>query len=129
MLFLFNGEDVPEKDVAERKLDYIFANIDRMTSFNTDKMEYIERIKYYGHIMKYFLELEERKRITPYVITVGNDYRQIISIIRLEGMNPEDSGAYYLFSDSDNQYKKISRQNLRTFLANMKKEYSLNSSI
>ena len=80
--YVLNNKDVPEEDMLKYKLNYVFQNINGITEFNSNDIQYLENIRYYKKILTKILSPEELSRIYPYVLTINNDLSNIISIVK-----------------------------------------------
>lgn len=112
--YVLNKKDVPKKDYLKYKLDYIFENIHSLTDYN-ENPRYLENIRYYICVINKLFSKEEQDRITAYAATVNNDFSNIISIIKVKGMDTDDSkeNFYYVYSNSDKKYVRKEAKDIK----------------
>lgn len=103
--YVLHDKDVPEKDYLRYKMDFIFENIHRLAEYNADP-RYLENIRYYSYLAKKLFSKEENKRIYAYAATVDNDFSNIISIIKVKGIDTDDpkENFYYIYSNAEKKY-------------------------
>ena len=120
--YVLHDKTVPEEDILKYKLDYIFENIDNLTNFNGE-MNYLDTIRYYTKIARKILSPEETSRIYTYAATIGDDFSNIISIIKIKPMNKEnEKNSYYLYSPTDKKYKNKTPEEMKEFLDGLDKD-------
>lgn len=121
--YILNNEEVSDEELLKYKLDYIFENIDNLTSFNSD-MSYLENIRYYFYIAKKILSKEEISRIQSYVAIIGDDFSNIISILKVklhqEGSDKK-SNIYYLYSTKYRKYISKTPEEMKKYLDSINK--------
>ena len=103
-------------------MDFIFQNVHQYTDFNTEP-RYLENIRYYIDSANKILSKEEEKRIYPYVITANDDFKNIISIIKVKGEdenNPSEN-FYYLYSKDEKQYMRRTPKEVKAYLEGFEK--------
>lgn len=115
--YVFHGEDIPVEKQLKYKIDYFFENVDKILDLQGEA-GYLEVIENYRKLSEKVLSFEEAERIIPYAGVIGNDYSNIISIIKLRPHPNDKNGrnAYYLFSKEDNKYKEKSAEELKEIL-------------
>ena len=121
--YVLHDKDVPEKDYLRYKMDFIFENIHSLTDYN-ENPRYLENIRYYIYLANKILSKEERDRITAYTATANNDFSNIISIIKVKGMdtdNPKEN-FYYIYSNSDNKYVRKVPKDVKEYINGFDKD-------
>ena len=120
--YVLHKKDVPKKDYLRYKLDFIFENIHSLTDYNANP-RYLENIRYYSYLAEKLLSKEENKRITAYAATVNNDFSNIISIIKVKGMDTDDSkeNFYYVYSNFDKKYVRKEAKVIKKYIDGLDK--------
>ena len=120
--YVLHNKDVPEKDYLRYKMDFIFENVNRLTDYNSNP-RYLENIRYYVYLANKLLPKEERDRITAYAATVNNDFSNIISIIKVKGMDTDDSkeNFYYVYSNFDKKYVRKEAKDIKKYIDGLDK--------
>lgn len=117
--FVLHGEDVPEEELLKYKLDYVCENINKFTE-KDGKMEYLESIRYYMKIAQKLLTPEELRRIDAYAAVRGNNLNDIISILKVKPLNPNENrgkgNIYYVYSTEDSKYKRKTPEEMKEFV-------------
>lgn len=115
--YVFYGKDIPEEEQLRYKMNYLFENIDRILDFQGES-GYLENVENHRKLTERIFSFEERDRIVPYAGVVGDDYSNIISIIKLQPHPNDKNGlnVYYVFSKEKNKYEEKSLTQLRDFL-------------
>ncbi|MGN1299476.1 MAG: hypothetical protein ACI4UE_05815 [Candidatus Scatovivens sp.] len=122
--YVLHNKDVPEEELLKYKLDYIFENINKLTDYNSN-MNYLENIRYYLYVAKKILSPEEGKRIQAYVSTIGEDFSNIISILKVKPLNKSEdknNNIYYIYSNEDKKYIAKTPEEMKQFIDEMDKE-------
>lgn len=118
--YVFYGKDIPKEKQLKYKMDYFFENVGKILHLQGES-GYIETLENYRKMAGKVLSYEEVERIIPYAGVIGNDYSNIISIIKLKP-HPDDKdglNTYYLFSKEENRYKEKTAQELKQFIENI----------
>lgn len=126
--YVLHNQDVPKEELLKYKLDYIFENVNKYTDYNS-KMNYLENIRYYFYLANKILPPEESSRIIPYVVTVGDDLSNIISILKVKPINKsndnknnKNNNIYYLYSNKDNKYLYKTPEEMKQFIDGLDKD-------
>lgn len=104
-------------------MDFIFENIHSITEYNLNP-RYLKNIRYYIYVINKLFSKEERDRITAYAATVNNDFSNIISIIKVKGMDTDDSkeNFYYVYSNSDKKYVRKEAKEVKEYINGFNKD-------
>ena len=121
--YVLHGKDVPEDEILKYKLDYIFDMAPKLID-SRNQINYLENIRYYEYLANKLLPKEERDRITAYAATVNNDFSNIISIIKVKGMDTDDSkeNFYYVYSNSDKKYVRKEAKEVKEYINGFNKD-------
>ncbi len=121
--YVLHDKDVAKKDYLKYKMDFIFENIHSITEYNSNP-RYLENIRYYIYVINKLFSKEERDRITAYAATVNNDFSNIISIIKVKGMDTDDSkeNFYYVYSNSDKKYVRKEAKEVKEYINGFNKD-------
>lgn len=119
--YVLHNQEVSREDVLKYKLDYVFENINKFTQFNGD-MQYLENIRYYLKVSKKLLSAEEASRIQAYAAIVGDDFSNIISILKVKPLNQfENKNRYYLYSKEEKKYIEKSPKEMKQVIHKLDK--------
>ena len=121
--YVLHNRNVPKEELLRYKLDYIFANINKLTDYNSN-MNYLENIRYYLYVAKKILSPEDGARIQAYVATIGNDLSKIISILKVKPLKKFDdkkNNIYYLYSTRDKKYVCKTPEEMKQFIDSIDK--------
>lgn len=119
--YVLHDKDVPKDEILIYKMDYIFENINKFTYFN-GKMNYLERIRYIISIGRRIFSPDEVSRIHSYVVSVGDDLSNLISIIKVSPAQDSDKkNVYYLYSQEKQVYIKKTPEEMNQFLDSIDK--------
>lgn len=121
--YVLHDKDVPEKDHLRYKMDFIFENIHNLTDYNAN-LRYLENIRYYIYVINKLFSKEERDRITAYVATANNDFSNIISIIKVKGMDTNDpkENFYYIYSNAEKKYIRKEPKDVKEYISSFDKD-------
>ncbi len=121
--YVLHNKDVPKKEYLKYKLDFIFENISSFTDYN-ENPRYLENIRYYSYLAEKLLSKEENKRIYAYAAMLNNDFSNIISIIKVKGMDTDDpkENFYYVYSNSDKKYVRKSPKDVKEYINSFDKD-------
>lgn len=123
--YVLHDKDVLKEELLKYKLDYIFENINKLTSYN-GTMNYLENIRYYMYVAKSILSPEECSRIQAYAATKGDDLSNIVSILKVKLLKESDdknnNNIYYLYSEKDNKYEEKKLEEMKQFVDSMDKD-------
>lgn len=124
---ILHNKDVPEEEVLKYKLDYLFQNVNKYTHYNSDKIDYLENIRYLLYIARKMISPNEDpiRRIESYIATQNEDYSNIISILKVNTLNKSDvnnKSFYYLYAKDLKTYIEKSPEEMREYLENLDKK-------
>ena len=121
--YVLLDKDVPEKEHLKYKLDFIFENIHSLTDYTVNP-RYLENIRYYIYLANKILSKEEKDRITAYAATVNNDFSNIISIIKVKGMDTDDpkQNFYYVYSNAEKKYIRKEPKDVKEYISSFDKD-------
>lgn len=122
--YILHNKDVPKEEWLKYKMNYIFENINKFTNYN-GKMNYLENIRYYLYVAKKLLSKEECSRIQSYAATIGNDFSNIISILKvrhLNSSNNQNDNIYFLYSTKDRRYIEKTPEEMKLFIDSLDKD-------
>lgn len=118
-------EDVPNEDILKYKLEFIFDNIDKFSTYTGKNPQYLETVRYYYyHIFKKYLSEEELGRINMYATSPSfNEYDNITSVLRLRTPKGDSINYdYYVYKKdtptSRGKYSHVSEDYLKELLHN-----------
>lgn len=117
--YVLHDNDVPKEEHLKYKLKYIFDNINKYTDYTAD-MNYLENIRYYIFLMRKLLSPEESARLEPYVATIDDDKRNVISILKLRPNKKDGLNEYYVYSKEERKYKEVSQTKMNDYLDSLK---------
>lgn len=117
--YVLHDKDVPKEEYLKYKLKYIFDNINKYTDYTAD-MNYLENIRYYIFLTRKLLSPEESARIEPYVATVDDDKRNVISILKFRSNEKDGLNEYFVYSKEERKYKEVSQTKMNDYLDSLK---------
>ena len=117
--YVLQDKDVPKEEYLKYKLKYIFDNINKYTDY-TANMNYLENIRYYIFLTRKLLSPEESARIEPYVATVDDDKRNVISILKFRSNEKDGLNEYFVYSKEERKYKEVSQTKMNDYLDSLK---------
>ena len=117
--YVLKDKDVLKEEYLKYKLKYIFDNINKYTDYTAD-MNYLENIRYYIFVTRKLLTPEECARIEPYVATVDDDKRNVISILKLRPNEKDGLNGYYVYSKEERKYEEVSQTKMNDYLESLK---------
>ncbi len=123
---ILHNKDVPDEEILKYKLDYLFQNVNKYTHYNSNKMEYLENIRYLLYIARKMILPNEdpNRRIESYTATQNEDYSNIISILKvntIDKLNANNKSFYYLYAKDMKTYIEKSPEEMREFLESLDK--------
>lgn len=117
--YVLQDKDVAKEEYLKYKLKYIFDNINKYTDY-TANMNYLENIRYYIFLTRKLLSPEESARIEPYVATVDDDKRNVISILKFRSNEKDGLNEYFVYSKEERKYKEVSQTKMNDYLDSLK---------
>ena len=122
--YILHNKDIPKEEWLKYKMNYIFENISKFTNYN-GKINYLENIRYYLYVAKKLLSKEECSRIQSYAATIGDDFSNIISILKVRHLifsNNQNNNVYFLYSTKDRRYIEKTPEEMKLFIDSLDKD-------
>lgn len=122
--YILHNKDIPKEEWLKYKMNYIFENISKFTNYN-GKINYLENIRYYLYVAKKLLSKEECSRIQSYAATIGDDFSNIISILKVRHLNfsnSQNNNVYFLYSTKDRRYIEKTPEEMKLFIDSLDKD-------
>ena len=122
--YILHNKDIPKEEWLKYKMNYIFENISKFTNYN-GKINYLENIRYYLYVAKKLLSKEECSRIQSYAATIGDDFSNIISILKVRHLNfsnSQNNNVYFLYSTKDRIYIEKTPEEMKLFIDSLDKD-------
>ena len=122
--YILHNKDIPKEEWLKYKMNYIFENISKFTNYN-GKINYLENIRYYLYVAKKLLSKEECSRIQSYAATIGDDFSNIISILKVRHLNfsnNQNNNVYFLYSTKDRRYIEKTPEEMKLFIDSLNKD-------
>ena len=113
---IFEGKDVEKAEELEYKLDYI-CKIMSHSIPNNGETGYLEDIRSAIILARQILNKDELKRVIPYGIQIGNDSRNIISVLKVLPSENIGTKLYYIYSKDKRTYEKVDVKHLKQFIS------------
>ena len=79
--------------------------------------------RFLSSVSKKLLSAEEASRIQAYAAVVGNDFSNIISILKVKPLDQfENKNRYYLYSQKDKKYREKSAEEMKQVIHQLDKD-------
>ena len=113
---LKGNKDVKEEDYLKYKLEFLFENMDKFSTYNGE-MRYLENIRYYFYTLKKFFSDKEIRRLNLYACTIDDDFSHIYSILKVKSEDRDNQkNIYFFYDEAERKYSQIDRKELKGFV-------------